>query len=353
MLLLWKPLSAIFLKGKKMNRSTEKANFYDVTLRDGNHALRHTLSTDEVEKYCKIADESGVWAVEVGHGNGLGASSFLVGKSAHSDQDLLTAARVNLKKTYLAVHSIPGFSTIDKDLRPAIEIGVDIFRVATHVTEADTAQKHIEFLSEHDVQVHGVLMMSHMASMEKLKEQAELMKSYGATAVILMDSAGYFLPEDARIRVEMLKDYLAIDIGFHAHNNMGVAVANADSALKAGASIIDGASMGLGAGAGNAQLESIIATQIRAGNTNLPIENFLDLSEEISSAYPNFLPQTSRSSIESGLVGVFSGYAPQVNLISEEYGIETGLIWNEMAKRKLVAGQESMIREIAQDLMNL
>jgi hypothetical protein len=50
---------------------------------------------------------------------------------------------------------------------------------------------------------------------------------------------------------------------------------------------------------------------------------------------------------------VFSGYAPQVHLISEELGLDSHSLWREMANRKLVAGQESMIREIAQDLMNL
>jgi hypothetical protein len=53
------------------------------------------------------------------------------------------------------------------------------------------------------------------------------------------------------------------------------------------------------------------------------------------------------------MAGVFSGYAPQVKLLSEELGIDVNILWGEMAKRKLVAGQETMIREIAQDLMNL
>jgi hypothetical protein len=39
--------------------------------------------------------------------------------------------------------------------------------------------------------------------------------------------------------------------------------------------------------------------------------------------------------------------------ISEELGLDSNTLWQEMANRKLVAGQESMIREIAQDLMNL
>ena len=73
----------------------------------------------------------------------------------------------------------------------------------------------------------------------------------------------------------------------------------------------------------------------------------------MESSYPNNLPRTTGSSIQSGLAGVFSGYAPQVQSLSEELGIEVGLLWQEMANRKLVAGQESMIREIAQDLMNL
>jgi hypothetical protein len=53
------------------------------------------------------------------------------------------------------------------------------------------------------------------------------------------------------------------------------------------------------------------------------------------------------------MAGVFSGYAPQVKSVSEELGIDSQYLWEEISKRKLVAGQESMVREIAQDLMNL
>jgi hypothetical protein len=42
-----------------------------------------------------------------------------------------------------------------------------------------------------------------------------------------------------------------------------------------------------------------------------------------------------------------------VKALALELGIEPTEIWKEMSKRKLVAGQESMVREIAQDLMNL
>ena len=52
----------------------------DPTLRDGNHAVSHQLSVDQIKKYCKAADVAGVPIVEVGHGNGLGASSMQAGE---------------------------------------------------------------------------------------------------------------------------------------------------------------------------------------------------------------------------------------------------------------------------------
>ena len=328
-------------------------HLYDVTLRDGNHALRHTLSSKFVRSYCELADKSGVWAVEVGHGNGLGASSYLVGKSVESDEALLSAARGSLKNTKLAVHSIPGFATIKRDLVPALDLGVDIFRVATHVSEADVSKKHIEFLANKDAVVHGVLMMSHMIDIAGLLTQAKLMKSYGASAVILMDSAGYFTPVDVSERVSAIKNEFEIEVGFHAHNNLGLGVGNALSAIQQGACLIDGASMGLGAGAGNAQLENIVAAGNREFAFDSEIYQFLQMSKLVEDSYPDKLPRTTSSSTQSGLAGVFSGYAPQVKAISEEMGLDTNVLWKEMASRKLVAGQESMIREIAQDLMNL
>lgn len=326
---------------------------YDVTLRDGNHALRHTLSSKFVGNYCKSADTSGVWAVEVGHGNGLGASSYLVGKSTESDYDLLESARQNLTSTKLAVHSIPGFATINRDIKPAISIGVDIFRVATHVTEADVSKKHIEYLANNDIEVHGVLMMSHMIDVQGLIQQVSLMKQYGASAVILMDSAGYFIPTDVSERILAIRDSCDVKIGFHAHNNLGLGVGNALAAVAEGASVIDGASMGLGAGAGNAQLENIVAAGSRGKVLNSDVYKFLQMSKLVEESFPDHLPRTTSSSTQSGLAGVFSGYAPQVRAISEELGLDSNSLWREMANRKLVAGQESMIREIAQDLMNL
>jgi 4-hydroxy 2-oxovalerate aldolase len=323
---------------------------YDVTLRDGNHAIRHQLSADFVKKYCIAADKSGAWAIEVGHGNGLGASSYLVGQALESDYKLLATARENLKQTKLAIHAIPGFATITKDLAPAIDLGVDIFRIATHATEADTSQSHIEYLKSRDKTVHGVLMMNHVLGVSELALQVKTMINFGAEAVILMDSAGHLLPSDCKERVGALVEEFGIEIGMHAHNNLGVAASNATAAFKAGARIIDGASMGLGAGAGNAQLEIIVALFERIGFTDKSALKFLPASQIVNTSYQDNLPRLTPSSIMSGMYGVFSGYAPFVEALANKYQIELGHLWAAISEANLVAGQESILIEIAQSL---
>jgi 4-hydroxy 2-oxovalerate aldolase len=60
-------------------------------------------------------------------------------------------------------------------LIPAIDIGVDVFRVASHVTEANLSAPHIDFLKSRNVMVQGVLMMSHMAPLNDLVAQCKLL----------------------------------------------------------------------------------------------------------------------------------------------------------------------------------
>jgi len=326
---------------------------YDVTLRDGNHALRHQLSLEFLVKYCQVARESDAWAVEVGHGNGLGASSFLIGKSRLTDEEMLKAAKSHLGMKRLAVHSIPGIATIERDLKPALDLGVDVFRVATHATEASLAERHLTFLSDKGVVVHGVLMMSHMNSVEGLVEQARRMREFGASAVVLMDSAGHFKPRDVELRVQALYQELAIEVGFHAHNNFGLAIANATTAEAAGATVLDGAAMGLGAGSGNAQLEALATVLNTDDATEKTLDVFYKLSDLTAVECAESLPRVTSSSLRSGTAGAFSGFAPQVRQLSDELGVSIDSLWLEIGRRRVVAGQESILREIALDLMNL
>lgn len=323
----------------------------DATLRDGNHAIRHQLTSEQIDIYARAANAACVPIVEVGHGNGLGASSLQVGLSRTDDKCALETARKALSTSKLGVHVIPGFATIKKDLRLALDIGVDVFRIASHCTEADITERHISYIREHGREVYGVLMMSHMTTIETLVEEASKMQAYGAEALVIMDSAGSYLPADVTVRIRAMVDALNIPIGFHGHNNLGLAIANSIAAVEAGATIIDGAARGFGAGAGNTQLETLIAVfEKLAIKTGIDLYKILDAGDIAEQYLVETLPTISSVSIVSGLSGVFSGYMKPVYRIAAEYKLDPRDIFFELGRRKVVAGQEDQIIEVATEL---
>jgi 4-hydroxy 2-oxovalerate aldolase len=322
----------------------------DSSLRDGNHSVKHTISLDSIEKYCQFADRAGIPIVEVGHGNGLSASSLLIGKSPNTDKEMLTIARKNLKTSKLCIHTIPGLSTID-DAKLAMDYGVDVFRVATHCTEATLAKSHIEALAKTDKEVYGVLMMSALITAEELAEQAKIMEDYGAQAIIIMDSTGTYLPRDVRERISLLKARLNIKVGFHAHNNLGCAVANSISAVESGAELIDACIRGFGAGAGNAPLELIIPVLEKIGyTTGISFQETIKEADHVMDYLVPSSPITTPINILTGLTKLFSGFEKPIIKASKLYGIEYSSLIFELGNRKLVAGQEDLILEVAQKL---
>lgn len=320
----------------------------DPTLRDGNHAIRHQLTAEQIAGYCKLADAAGVPIVEVGHGNGVGASSLQLGESRCDDKTALTTARENLKRSRLGIHMIPGFATIERDLKPALGYGVDVVRVAAHCTEADLTQRHIEYCRKNGVNVYGVLMMSHMASPDILLEEAKKMESYGAEGFVFMDSSGHYLPEDVSERTAKLCAGLNIPVGFHAHNNLGMAIANSIAALKSGASLLDGTARGFGAGAGNAQLEVLVAVLNRMGyETGIDFYKLLDASDYAEKSVMETVPTIKSVSIVSGLAGVFSGFMKPVERIAKQFELDPRDVFFELGRRNIIAGQEDYILEVA------
>ena len=321
---------------------------FDATLRDGSHAIKHQLDLTTIEKYCKMIDSAGLYTVIVGHGNGLGASSIQVGISKYPDIEILKTARQNLSKTKLGIYMITGFGTIDADIKPALEGGVELFKIGCHCTEADTTKQHIQYLSIKDIEVYGILMLSHMASPERLLEEVKKMESYGAKGVILMDSAGALLPEEVKKRIELFTSNVNIRIGFHSHNNLSMAVANTLAAIDVGATIIDGTLKGFGAGAGNCQLEAIIPILKRQGiDLGVDLYKMMDTCDEVITKDIGYTKGIDSTSIISGLSGVFSAFSSHVKNASQQYNVDPRDIYVELGKRGVVGGQEDIVVEVA------
>jgi 4-hydroxy 2-oxovalerate aldolase len=334
--------------------STSPITVCDATLRDGSHAYSHKIRLEQVTAYATAAEAAGFSFLEVGHGNGLGASSLQVGESLVPEAEMLLAAKRCLRNTRLSVHVIPGFATIKREIVNALEVGVDLFRIGCHCTEADISQRHIGYVRAAGREVWGVLMMSHMASAEILLEESKKMQSYGAQGIVLMDSAGAYFPRDVVEKIGLLASRLDVPVGFHAHHNLGLSIANSLAALESGARIVDGTSKGFGAGAGNAPLEMLAAVLKQQGyTTSVDLYAALDAAEVAARLFAGSLPDSNGITIVSGLAGVFSGFAKPVQRAAKQMGVDPRDVFFELGKRKVVGGQEDIIIEVASELARL
>ena len=332
-----------------IDKNSPKVLISDATLRDGNHVVSHKLSETNIREYSAWADAAGADWVEVGHGNGLGASSYHIGKSAVTDEVALTAARGVLNNASLSVHVMPGIASIGRDINLAIDLGAEIFRIASHCTEANTTLRYLNYVREKGKTAVGVLMMSHMSTPREFLLQAKMMEQAGAEAIMLMDSAGTLTPIQINERFDLLTQELIVPTGIHAHNNLGYATSNTVSAVNAGARIVDACIAGFGAGAGNAQIELVIPLLFDLGFVNFEGAEYFKVAEKSLKSFASS-PISTSLTIATGRAGLFSGYLKPIEKISKEFNISPFVLIEELGKRKVVAGQEDMILEVAEYL---
>ncbi|HWL13771.1 MAG TPA: 4-hydroxy-2-oxovalerate aldolase [Ureibacillus sp.] len=324
----------------------------EVALRDGSHAIRHQFTVEQVTTIAKALDEANVPFIEVSHGDGLGGSSLQYGFSLTNELELIEAAASVVNNSKIAVLLLPGIGTMP-DLKKAAELGAKMARIATHVTEADVSPQHIALAKDLGLETVGFLMMSHMAPTEKLVEQAKLMESYGADTVYVVDSAGALLPHQVKERIRALKDTLEVNVGFHAHNNLSLAMANTLVAIEEGATRIDGSIRCLGAGAGNTQTEVLVAVLDKLGiKTGIDLYKMMDIAEDLVAPILEKPQEITRDGLVLGYAGVYSSFLLFAQRAAKRFEIDSRDILLELGKRKVVGGQEDMIMDVAAEIAN-
>jgi len=324
----------------------------DVSLRDGSHPVFHQFTVDQVVRIAGALDAAGVPVIEVAHGDGLAGSSIQYGFSKTPELELIEAAAATVKQAKLAVLLLPGIGTIH-DLKEARARGAAMARIATQCTEADISAQHIAAAKELGMEAVGFLMMAHMLEAEPLAAQAKLMESYGADLVYVVDSAGALTMDQVDERIRAMRAALEprTHVGFHAHNNLGLGVGNAVTAVKAGADNIDGACRGLGAGAGNAATEALVAVFNKLGwETGIDLSGVMDVAEDLIGGELGMTPTVNRASLVLGYAGVYSSFLRHAENASKRFGVPTAKILEAVGRRKAVGGQEDLIIECAIEL---
>ena len=324
----------------------------DSALRDGSHAKGHQFTSDHVRSVVAALDAAGMPVIEVTHGDGLGGSSFNYGRSLTDERELMEVAVATAERAKIAALMVPGIGTMD-DMRACRDLGVSIVRIATHCTEADISVQHFGLARQLGFETVGFLMMAHKVTPDQLAKQARIMVDAGCECPYVVDSAGAMILEDAGDRVAALVAEVGGDaqVGFHGHDNLGIAVANSVVAVRAGAVQIDGSTRGFGAGAGNTRNEVFAAVCDRLGiRTGIDVLALIDAAEDVVRPVMDQECTLDRLSLVMGYAGVYSSFLRHAYRAAEQYGVSGADILIKCGEAQLVGGQEDQIISIAAEL---
>lgn len=318
----------------------------DVTLRDGSHAVSHTFTPQQMAALAGEIDKTGVSIIEFGHGNGLGGSSLQYGIAPYGDREYLDAVVPAVSSADLAIIIIPGVGTRE-ELNLGKEYGVKYAYIATQITEVDIGQQHIKMAKELGMIPISVLPIASVLPVEDTVRYAQMAESYGAEVVYLVDGGGYQLPGQVAERVAATVKALDVSAGFHPHNNLQLAVANARAAYEAGATYFDCCLKGFGAGAGNLPTEIFTAVMDRIGvESGIELYKTMDVGEAFLRPLMPRPMEVDNDRIMLGYSGCYSSFLLFAQRAGQKFGVDPRDIIREIGKRQCTEGQEDICIDI-------
>lgn len=252
----------------------------DVTIRDGSYAINYQYTPRQVAAVAADLDAAGIPLIEVSHGCGLGARENLKIPAAASDREYVEAAKKAVKRAKIGVIAGPEVVTKKENIE-AVAKNVDFIRFAANCDNVRIVESNINHAKRLDIECFFQMMRASRLEPKKLLASAKEVEKMGASTVYLVDTAGHFLPKEVEKIISEMKEKLSIKVGFHGHNNLGLAIANTIAAIEAGADSVDASLLGMGRAGGNAQLEALVSLIKRMGYAkNIDLDLLLKAAEK-------------------------------------------------------------------------
>jgi len=314
-------------------KDKRKINILECTLRDGSYAIDFRFTLQDTALLAKVLSGLGFEYIEVGHGLGINAAEAGKGAMPATDAELLEAAKSSAPGARIGMFCIPGIAELDH-VSAMAEGGMDFIRIGN---DADTIEKAFPFIER--ARKKGMkpmlnFMKSYAISATEFGERSRQAAEHGAEAIYLVDSTGGMLPSEVEEYLGAVRERVDIEMGFHGHNNLHLATANALKAVECGATFVDTTLYGLGRSAGNAPTEVMVSVL-----DNMGIETGIDLLDLMDVAEAYFSPLTSRirmydmMSVVMGAAKFHSSFFPVVKKAASEHGADVRRLVYTMGRK--------------------
>lgn len=323
-------------------------NFHilETTLRDGSYTINFSFTADDTAAVAIALEAAGVTHIEIGHGVGMNASNKGFGVAAATDEEYLAAAEGALTRATYGMFCIPGIARLE-DIDLGARHGMGFIRIGTNVTEVSKSEEFIRKAKTHGMFVAANYMKSYAVAPEEFAKQALLSERYGADMVYIVDSAGGMFPEDIRRYYDAIRKVSGIPVGFHAHNNLGFAVANSIAAADMGITFVDASLQGLGRSAGNACTEMLVAALEKRGwHTGIDLFQLFGIGQNYIQP---LLGQAGHMPLDTaaGYADFHSSYMPSIQKVAAKYQVDPAMLIIEWCKVDKVNMNEEQLEEIA------
>lgn len=326
-----------------------KIEIIDSTLRDGNHTVNNQFSLDDIEKIVKSLEDTGVDYIEVGYGFGMGSFAK---EGFASDEEILERAIKSCNNSKIAILVFPDKANLET-YEKLLDFDLGLVRLAVQASNVKPAEDYIKLARKKNIKVGGFMMMASRLDAYDMADEAKKLAAYGADSITITDSAGAMTPSQVVSAIRKVKEATNLEVGFHTHDNLGLAVGNTMLAIENGASFADTAIAGLGAGAGNTRTETMLAVLNKEGyeikaDMIKAIES-VKILEEIIKDYGVSI-KNMEDLILIGYYGIYSAFMKNVKDLSDKYQISKKDLIENIAKNGYVPGDEEKIEKLAKAL---
>ncbi|CUO97218.1 MULTISPECIES: aldolase catalytic domain-containing protein [Bacillota] len=267
-----------------------KIHILDCTLRDGGYVNDWEFDSNLAKGVIDGLYESGIRVIEIGiMGIGGEAGKSTKFSSFKDAEPLLENRKKDCK--YAIMINQTGFENFDIPNRS--EKTVDIIRLAYFKREIHDAMIFAKSLKDKGYEVFLQAMATFMYSDDEIDDMLKKVNDLKPQAFYIVDSFSNLFPEDITSMANSVLSRLNrdIDFGFHAHNNIQMAFANAIAFMNVEddrKKYIDGSIYGMGRGAGNVPVELLmdyLNRRVKQYNIEVLLKTYQDYIKPIFEQY--------------------------------------------------------------------